>query len=94
MDFKLPKIRKKGEVGDIMALGIGLIMLIVLGFIAFPIIAGVQGSITTPTNSAMLGAYNNYTTNVGSALTLFGVNPVILAAVIGLTILMMLAVRK
>jgi len=94
MKYQLPKIRKKGEVGHIMALGIGLIMLIVLGFIAFPIISGVQGSITTPTNSAMLGAYNNYTTNVGSALTLFGVNPVILAAVIGLTILMMLAVRK
>lgn len=84
---------KKGEVQYIMMLGIGLIMLITLGYIQFPIISGVQNAITTPTG-ALGGAYGNYTNSVAGAITLFGVTPIILGAVIALTILMMLAVKK
>ena len=93
--FKKTKTLKqnRGEVQYIMLLGIGLIMLIVLGYIQFPIIQGVQNSITAPTG-ALGGAYGNYTNSVAGAITLFGVSPIILGAVIALSILMMLAVKK
>ena len=83
----------KGEAAHIMQMGIGLVMLIVLGYIMFPIISGVQGSITAPTG-ALGGAYGNYTNSVSGAITLFGVSPIVYAAVIVLVILMLLAIRK
>ena len=95
--MKLFKLNRKGEIQYIMMLGIGLIMLVTLGYISFPIISGVQQSIpssVTAVNASFAPAYGNYTNSVAGALTLFGVTPIILGAVIALTILMMLAVKK
>ena len=96
------KLNNKGEISQVMTLGTGLIMLIVLGYIAFPIVSGVQSSISWGTvneNSsaptrALYGSYNNYTNGVAGALTLFGVSPIIVAAVIALFVLMLLARKK
>ena len=92
-ELKRFKGTNKGEISTIMMLGVGLIMLIVLGYIAYPIVSGVQNSITTPTG-ALGGAYGNYTNSVAGALTLFGVSPIIVAAVIALFVLMLLGTKK
>jgi len=73
-----------------MTMGIGLVMLVVLGYIMFPVISGVQSSVTAPTG-ALGGAYGNYTNSVAGAITLFGVSPIVYAAVIVLVILLLLA---
>jgi len=77
-------------------MGIGLVMLIVLGYIMFPIITGITNSTTIADNgnSSLAGARGNYTNSVSGAITLFGVSPIVYAAVIVLLILMLLAIRK
>lgn len=83
---------KKGE-SDIIAMGVGLITLIILGYVAFPVIAGVQNSITAPTG-ALGGAYGNYTNSVSGAIALFGVSPIVLATAIILGILIVYLAKK
>jgi len=86
-------LRNKGEAALIMTMGIGLVMLVVLGYIMFPVITGIQNS--TPVvdngNSSIAGARGNYTNSVAGAITLFGVSPIVYAAVIVLVILLLLA---
>lgn len=84
--------QNKGE-AQLIGMGVGLITLVILGYIMFPVIAGVQNSITTPTG-ALGGAYGNYTNSVAGAITLFGVSPIVYAAAIVLVILVVYLVRK
>ena len=83
----------KGET-KIVAMGIGLIMLVVLGYIMFPVINGVRESITVTENSTMYFALNNYTNGVAGAITLFGVSPIVYAAAIILVILTVYLARQ
>ena len=83
---------KKGET-HMIGMGVGLITLIILGYIMFPVIAGVQNSITAPTG-ALGGAYGNYTNSVAGAITLFGVSPIVYAAAIILVILVVYLAKR
>jgi hypothetical protein len=91
----------KGET-KIVSMGVGLILLIVLGYIMFPVISGVQNSIRTgyvDENSSRLSialnaALGNYTNGVSGALTLFGVSPIVYAAAIVLVILTVYLARQ
>jgi uncharacterized membrane protein len=88
MNFK-----NKGET-QLIGMGVGLITLIILGYIMFPVIAGVQNSITAPTNAALNGSYQNYTNSVAGAITLFGVSPIVYAAAIVLVILVVYLAKR
>ena len=85
----------KGE-AQLIGMGVGLVTLIILGYIAFPVISGVNNAITLPDNgnSSIVGARGNYTNSVSGALTLFGVSPIVYAAAIVLVILVVYLVRK
>lgn len=86
----------KGE-AQLIAMGVGLVTLIILGYIAYPVISGVNSAINLGAdngNNTMLAAKNNYTNSVAGALTLFGVSPIVYAAAIVLVILVVYLVRK
>lgn len=83
----------KGEL-QLIGMGVGLVTLIILGFIAFPVISGVDNAVTLDANSTLGHARANYSTSVAGALTLFGVSPIVYAAAIVLVILVVYLVRK
>ena len=92
MDFSKFLKAKKGET-KIVSMGVGLILLIVLGYIMFPVISGIGNAIATPTG-ALGGAYGNWTNSVAGAITLFGVSPIVYAAAIILVILTVYLARQ
>ncbi len=87
---------KKGEGMVDFAVGgvIGFIVVAVILYVMFPILAGVNTATPTITNAALLGAQGNVTNSIASGAALTGIAEIVIPAVVILGVLMIGLVHR